>query len=299
MSGRAIRWDELKFGVEIEFIGGSPEKLELLPGWVMSLDERQVDETGAESGSELKPPPLLWKDRGQIRVMLERLLDQGASANWSCGLHVHVGLESWGEPIVVALIDAALSCQHAVRELFQTAEHRLIYCPPVNAEMRERYMVEPCEDALRYRGRPQSHRCGINTAAWFDFGTVEIRYANGSLNYAGVVNTVEFCLRFVAAVGAGRKLPDEAASLVEALGAPAAGYPPPISPPQWYKERMWLGEALIPVLAARVDELIANGEIHHIVPEQEGIMVYAEHPGGELTRLVCRFSHTGGVVLEA
>ncbi|MDG0795104.1 amidoligase family protein [Cohnella ginsengisoli] len=66
-------WKELRFGVEIEFVGGNPERVELLPGWIMSFDERQIDDTGAESGSELKPPPIKWEDRGQIREMLARL----------------------------------------------------------------------------------------------------------------------------------------------------------------------------------------------------------------------------------
>jgi hypothetical protein len=91
-----VDWKDLKFGFEIEFTGGVPEEVELLPGWEMSLDERQIDETGAESGSELKPPPIVWEQREQIREMLSRLRAQGATANWSCGLHVHVGLEPWG-----------------------------------------------------------------------------------------------------------------------------------------------------------------------------------------------------------
>ncbi|MDF2716450.1 MAG: hypothetical protein K0R28_3375 [Paenibacillus sp.] len=93
---KQVDWKDLKFGFEIEFTGGVPEEVELLPGWEMSLDERQIDETGAESGSELKPPPIVWEQREQIREMLSRLRAQGATANWSCGLHVHVGLEPWG-----------------------------------------------------------------------------------------------------------------------------------------------------------------------------------------------------------
>ena len=59
---KSVDWQELRFGVEIEFVEGDPEGVELLPGWVMSLDERQVDDAGEDSGVSLKPPPMLWRD---------------------------------------------------------------------------------------------------------------------------------------------------------------------------------------------------------------------------------------------
>lgn len=275
---RSIDWKALRFGVEFEFVGADPKAVELLPGWMMALDEHQYDESGRESGSELKPPPIRWEDRAQIRQMLDRLRALGAEANWSCGLHVHVGLEPWGQEILLPLIDAALSCQAALRELFQTPEHRMVFCPPVTPEMRERYLASPERPALVHRGRPESHRCGINAAAWFDIGTVEIRLPNGSLEYETVMRTVELCLRLVAAVGAGRSLPGEAAALAEALGAPACGYPPPVPAPLWHHERLWLEDALIPSLAPIVEKLVPEGEILHIRPVPSGLLVAVEDP---------------------
>lgn len=279
MIGTRIDWKELRFGVEIEFIGGGdPRQIELLPGWVMALDELQIDESGEVSGSELKPPPIQWEDREQTREMLARLRAAGAAANWSCGLHVHVGLEPWGIEAIPAWIEAALSYQDALRALLETSEDRLIYCPPVTPEMRERYRANPAGESLCCPGRPQSHRCGINLAAWFDIGTIEIRYANGSLDDIEVLNTIELVLRFVAAVGEGRELPREAEALARALGAPASGYPPPQPAPRWYRERMWLENALIPVLQPLAERLIPGGEILHIFPEPSGIKVMVEDP---------------------
>lgn len=273
---KSVDWKDLKFGVEIEFIGGNPKDVELLPDWVMSLDERQIDETGEDSGSELKPPPIQWRDREQIRVMLERLQAQGTSANWSCGLHVHIGLEPWGEEIVIPLIDAALRNQETIQELVQTSSHRLVFCPPVTQEMRSRYIADPSPDHLRHRGRPQSHRCGINIAAWFDIGTVEIRYANGSLDYDEVIRTIELYLRFVAAVGAGRSLSCDPRSMAIELGAPVRGYPASLPIPRWYQERIWLENALVPAVAPLAAQLVQGGEIHHVQPVSDGILVAIE-----------------------
>ncbi|WP_177182741.1 amidoligase family protein [Paenibacillus sp. OV219] len=280
-------------------MGGEPEELALLPGWVMSLDEHQLDMTGVESGSELKPPPMLWSEREQIRIMLERLKAQGASANWSCGLHVHVGLEPWGQDAVLPLLDAALLYQNALEQLLQMSEHRRIYCPRVTKETRDRYVAEPCAESVRHRGRPQSHRSGINTAAWFDIGTVEIRYANGSIEYDEVLNAIELCLRFVAVVGADALLPDNGGDPLElaaALGAPASGYPIPTPAPQWHVERMWLEDALIPVLEPLVQELVPGGEVHDILPVADGLKLAIEDTDGKLHKFVIEPPTTGWTV---
>lgn len=279
-----VDWKMLRFGVEIEFVGDRPEELELLPGWIMSLDEHQLDETGNKSGSELKPPPMLWSQREQIRIMLARLEAQGAAANWSCGLHVHVGLEPWGQAAVLPLLDAALQHQQALELLLQMSEHRRLFCPPVTREMRERYVAEPCAESLRHQGRPHSHRCGINTAAWFDIGTVEIRCANGSIEYGEVLNTIELCLRFVAAVGSGgATLPSsgDPLELAAALGAPTSGYPVQAPAPQWYTERIWLEDALIPSFMPLVQQLIPGGEVHDILPRRDGLMLTIEDSNGK------------------
>ncbi|MBP1994891.1 amidoligase family protein [Paenibacillus eucommiae] len=290
---KKVNWKELRFGVEIEFIGGNPENCALLPGWVMALDEKQIDETGAASGSELQSPPIQWEDKEQIREMLSRLQAQGASANWSCGLHVHIGLEHWGEAVILPLIEAALLYQQTLQALFNTSRHRLIFCPPVTGEMHQRFLLNQDPEALRHRGRPQSHRCGINAAPWFDIGTVEIRYANGSLNYDQVLNTIELCLRFVAAVGEDRKLSSDPQEMAIELGAPHEGYPVSVPIPQWFRERTWLEEALIPVITPLAAELVENGEIHHLLPVPDGILVAIEKSDGTLSQYVLQPPSTG------
>ncbi|CAM3251567.1 amidoligase family protein [Brevibacillus invocatus] len=278
---KSIDWKKIRFGVEMEFVGGDPESLELLPGWVVSLDERQIDETGEESGSEIKPPPLLWEERDQIRVMLDRLHAQGAWVNWSCGLHVHIDLEAWGQEMILPLLDAALLYQETMQSLLQTSPHRTIYCPPVKEDIRKRYVDKPSERAVLRPGRPQSHRCGINTAAWFDIGTVEIRYANGSLNEDEIMNTIEFCLRFVAAIGEGRKLTRDPRKMAIELGAPVGGYPAPIPIPRWYQERLWLEDGLIPAVKQLAGELVKDGEILQILPVPDGILIAIEDQEGK------------------
>ncbi len=283
----SIEWRALRFGVEIEFVGGRPAELEPLPGWRLVPGEAQTDEDGADSGGELVPPPLLWSERAQIREMVARLRAVGARANWACGLHVHVGLDPWGQSAVLPLVDAALACQDALRALVGTAEHRLRFCPPLTRDMRRAWTERPSADALRRPGRPASHRCGIHPASWYTYGTVEIRYANASLRYSEVARTVELCLRWVAAVGAGLPMATaDAEALARAVGAPRYGYPPPQTPPQWYRERMWLEEALLPALGPLALERAA-GEVLEIRPAADGaVVVTVEGPDGQVAARV-------------
>lgn len=285
---RRIDWTALRFGVEIEFMDADPKAVPLLEGWMMPANEQQTDDTGDEGGGELQSPPIRWQDREQIREMLSRLNVVGARVTWSCGLHVHVGVEAWGEAIIVPMLDAALICQEGLQALFQTSHHRLVFCSPVMPEMREAYLKEPRREVLGHHDRPESHRCGINTQAFFDIGTVEIRYPNASLAYDEVLRAVEACLRLVVAVGGGRVLPAGPGELAEALGVGTDGYPPPQAAPRWHLERRWLEDLLVSVLAPKVEQVAPGGEILSIRPVPEGLLVTVELEWPRTERFVFR-----------
>lgn len=287
---RRVDWKTLYFGVEIEFIEEKPEAIQVPPGWTIDFEERQIDETGNRSGAEIRPPRLQWKDRGELQKGLDRLIAHGSKANWSCGLHVHVGLEPWGEDMVLPLVESALKYQNALQTLLQTADDRLIYCPPVTAAMRDLFKKERKREALCHTGRPQAHRCGVNAAAWFDFGTVEFRFANGSLNAKEIMNTVELYLRYVAAVGANQPLPSKPKAFAMAIGTPATGYPSALPAPRWYRERIWLEQMLVPVITPLVEERFEGAEILEILPLPESLCVVIEKPDN--TFLDCFFQPT-------
>ena len=245
---RDVAWDELRFGVEIEFVDADPAAVALVDGWTMDPDERQRAMSGQASGGEVKPGKLRWRDRGEIGETFAALRAAGADVNFSCGLHVHVGLEPWGADILLPLIDAALTTQDALRQLLETAEHRRLFAPPVTAAQRTAWLAAPGEDPLRHVGRPQGARCGVNVAAWYEFSTVEIRFPNATLDADAAYRTVQLCLRWVAAVGAGRALPSRPMALADALGVPATGYPPPHPEPAWHRREEALNELMIPLL---------------------------------------------------
>lgn len=270
---RDIDWRSLRFGVEIEFVGIAPEAVERLDGWSVDPEERMRALDGSYEGGEIKSPPIDWSQRGQIETMMARIKTAGASVNWSCGFHVHVGLEPWGVDALPALLDAALTTQTALRELFQTPSHRLIFCPLVTRAQRDAWLAAPSEDALCHVGRPQGHRSGINLAAWYEFGTVELRFANGTLDADRALRGVELALRWVAAVGRSAALPGEREALVAALEVAAEGYPPPHPEPVWHAREEQLSALMIPILQPQITAEVPDAEILWVRPTPEGLYV--------------------------
>lgn len=295
---RDVVWDSLRFGVEIEFVEADPAMVTLVPGWTMDRTEQQRVLSGAYSGGETKPGKLTWAQRDEIGVMFEAIADAGGAVNWSCGLHVHVGLDPWGFDIVGPLVDAALATQAALRELLQTAEHRGVFTPDVTPVLRDAWRADPSdEDALRHRGRPQSSRCGVNVAAWYDFETVEIRFPNATLDPVAAYRTVALCLRWVAAVGAGRSLPSDAEGLAATLEVPRTGYPPPHPEPLWHQREELLTALLTPVLQPMISAEVPGARILFIRPTAEGFCVKTDRGNRDNHRFWFR-PHAGGFALE-
>ena len=276
---RVLPWTELEFGVEVEFVDADPDSVRLVPGWTMDRGDSQLALTGARSGAEAKPGKLGWAQRGEIDQILAAIEAAGGAVNWSCGFHVHVGLEPWGESILEPLLDATLTTQGALAELFMLPPHRQLFAPELSEAMCEAWRANPDEDALNHVGRPQSHRCGVNVAAWYEHRSVEFRFPNATLDGDEARRSVELCLRWVAAVGEGRELPSEMRALAKALEVPAEGYPAPHPEPPWHRREEQLNELLIPVLQPMIEREVPGAEILFIRATPEGLTAKTDRGG--------------------
>lgn len=246
-----IAWTQLRFGVEIEFVGAHRGRLELLPGWTLAVEDdlyledgtRVIGDDPETPGAELASPKLTWADRDQIREMCRRLAAIGARANFSCGLHVHADAAPWGGPAALpAILKAALATEEALRTLLQTAPHRRRTTPPTLPQMLDGAGYPS------YGERPASRRGAINARALWDHGSVELRLPNGTINPDEIEATVALWLKWMIAACAGHTLPGTPEALAAALDAPISGYPPPVPAPPWRWRELWLDEALYPAL---------------------------------------------------
>ena len=224
-----VLWSTLPFGVEVEFVHARLGDIELLDGWDWRPEDALYDDGGMLTpedtspdvrGGEVGSPILTWDQRDQIATMADRLRATGGRANWSCGLHVHVSLEPWGKAILLPLLDAAITGEDALRRLLRPAAHRDIFLPRTTPRVRDRFLAartpEEFESDFLYDDGPWSARGGVNLRSWADYGTVEIRLPNGSLDAGEILTAVEVCLKWVAAVGRGATLPASPEALAEA-----------------------------------------------------------------------------------
>jgi hypothetical protein len=122
--------------------------------------------------------------------------------------------------------------------MLQTATHRYLYNVPttrriLNAFEKARDTVGR-QRALTYGPRPFSQRGGINLHAFWKHGTIEYRFANGSLAYQEVKRVIALYLKYTAAVIEQRDLPDTPSALAKALSVAPSGYPAPKKAPRWW-----------------------------------------------------------------
>ncbi len=246
-----VDWQTLPFGVEIEFVGARLGDIHLPEGWDWRDEDALYDEAGQPvpelvapdvRGGEVGSPILTWARRDEIAEVTRQLRAAGGVANWSCGVHIHVSIEPWGKRLLLPLLDAVLATEDALRGLLQPAPHRAVYTPCTTPAMRDMLLrattPELFETDFVYGDEPWSQRGGVNLRAWADYGTVEFRLPNGSLDEGEISQTVKLCLKWVTAVGGGETLPTTPDALADALGVPRTGYPPPQTAPDWWPARL-------------------------------------------------------------
>ena len=131
---------------------------------------------------------------------------------------------------------------------------------------------------------------------WWGTKTIEFRFPNATLDAAEAFRTIELCLRWVAAVGAGRELPADLPALTAALEVPVEGYPPPHPEPIWHRREELLTELLLPVLQPLVSRAVPGAEILFVRPREDGLYVKTDLGDRENHRFLFR-PHQGGFEL--
>lgn len=306
---KQVAWQEIEFGVEIEWVGAPQGAVDPLPGWEIVAEDslflndgQMVDPIVGDGvlGGEVVSPRLTWAQRDQIDEMCRRLHSIGAESNWSCGLHVHADAGAWGKDFILPALDAILATEEALKELVQTTPHRLDYGPTTTRAFRDAVASagpNVTEEHLEHNGRPASRRGGINLRPLFDTGSVEFRLPNGSLDADAIRRTVELWLRWMAAVGRGDRLPASSRELADFLGAPVRGYPKPQKAPAWWWRRRAVDLALYPVLLPHCQQwfrelnpkIMEPADIVWIDGGEEGSIVALAEVGSIRTYLVFRW----------
>lgn len=201
------------FGVEIELTGLTTERAAavLRAGGITATAEptnhttrsywKVVRDGSVSNGCEVVSPILSGVDGlAQVRKVAALLAAAGATADRSCGLHVHVdGAGLSGKEIIhVAKRYAAHEAQIDRVMPASRRASRNSYCMGMDGlvSLLDTYDAQPTVDA-----RSLCQRFGryykVNLSAFVVHGTLEFRQHSGTVNGDKIANWIMFCVTFV------------------------------------------------------------------------------------------------------
>lgn len=229
---------EQNYGVEIELIGISREKASSVIGsyfgtrqwhafreygydawaardrkdrvWKCVRDGSLNDRDG---GCEVVTPILQYDDMEDLQAIVRLLRENGARADGSCGIHVHVDASKHTIDSLQRLMNFAIGRQDLFYEALAVTERRTAqYCRKMDkglfkAIQQDSVRTKASLERLWYsrlnsgysgsidHGHYNSTRYhGINLHAFFTKGTVEFRLFNGTTHAGKIKAYVQFCL---------------------------------------------------------------------------------------------------------
>ena len=175
--------------------------------WKCVKDASLNDRNG---GCEVVTPILQYEDMEDLQAIVRLLRENGARADGSCGIHVHVDASKHAIDSLQRLMNFAIGRQDLFYEALAVSERRTErFCRKMNKNLfkaiqqdserttasLERLWYSPVNDGYRYGINYNSTRYhGINLHAFFTKGTVEFRLFNGTTHAGRIKAYVQFCL---------------------------------------------------------------------------------------------------------
>ena len=161
---------------------------------------------------EVVTPILQYEDIEDLQNIIRKLVENGAIANYSCGIHVHVDGANHTPDSLIRLLGFAVGRQDLFYEALQIGVRADRWCRKMNPELlkamkedhdKSKESIEciwygTANDGY-HGGIDHSHYNttryhGINLHAFFTKGTVEFRLFNGTTHAGKIKAYVQFCL---------------------------------------------------------------------------------------------------------
>jgi hypothetical protein len=213
------------FGIEIECIGQSPSQCArsltaagvrcddagythaVMPQW-KAVRDGSLSTYGNGGAAEVVSPVLRGQDgMNQIRTVMGILRDAGSSTNTSCGMHIHIGMDS-----LTATEQARVILQHckwqAAFDAFITVARQSNSYASKRTIGQATQLAEGWADNSRPvdRRRSISENQGryytLNLNSFYKYGTFEFRMHGGSLNGTNATAWIALHHGFIAACAA-------------------------------------------------------------------------------------------------
>lgn len=173
--------------------------------------DRYEGRTSTDLRCEVVSPILQYEDIEDLQNIVRKLVEGGALANDSCGIHVHVDGANHNADSLINLVNLFTGRQDLFYEALQNESRADRWCQKTNKEMmkamRNGEHTKEAIERLYYSrlnngytgGVDHSHYCGaryrgLNLHALYTKGTVEFRLFNGTTHAGKIKAYIQFCL---------------------------------------------------------------------------------------------------------
>lgn len=161
---------------------------------------------------EVVTPILQYDDLADLRAILGKLVEAGAVANESCGIHVHVNGKPHTYESVTRLLNFTVNRQDLFYEALNIGDRANRWCkktpddlfktmkkdPVRTRDNMERIWYSPVNDGynggIDHEHYNVTRYHGINLHALFTKGTIEFRLFNGTTDADKIIAYAQFCL---------------------------------------------------------------------------------------------------------
>lgn len=190
----------------------------------VKVNGRQVSADRAYS-CEVVTPILQYEDIEDLQNIVRALVANGAVANSSCGIHVHVDGANHTPQSLTRLLNFAIGRQDLFYEALQIGDRADRWCHKISRSLlsamkNDSEKTNHSMEAIWYSRANDNYRGsinhehynetryhGINLHAFFTKGTVEFRLFNGTTHAGKIKAYIQFCLAMSAwAIGAPDKM---------------------------------------------------------------------------------------------
>ena len=156
---------------------------------------------------EVVSPILIYSDIEDLQEIVRKLRANGAIANSSCGIHIHVGAERFTPQTLRNIVNIIASKEDMLYRALKIDPARMTYCKKTNTKLLETinrrkpttmaqladiwYAEDPYNRTAHYNS---TRYHGLNLHATFTKGTVEFRLFNGTTHAGEIKAYIQFCL---------------------------------------------------------------------------------------------------------
>lgn len=161
---------------------------------------------------EFVTPPLEYKDIELLQNIIRKLKENGAKANSSCGIHIHIDGANHTADSLKRMINFMVSRQDLIYDALKIHARGNRWCKRLSPELfnsmkKEKHLTKNKVEEIWYSPANDGYCSGIdhhhynatryhgvNLHSFFSKGTVEFRLFNSTLHAGKIKAYIQFCL---------------------------------------------------------------------------------------------------------